>query len=93
MILVATNNHIGYSKLYLVTSVLAILLCVTIINSTHNVSYVPLSLLVIDVVMLFYVFKKSLILSRDTLNDFIIDLKIDIYVLIDKIKNKLCEKL
>jgi O-antigen/teichoic acid export membrane protein len=79
VVLAATNNHIGYSKLYIITSVLAILLCGFIIQVTNEVSYVPLSLLAIDTVMMVYIFKKSLAISNDTLNNFISELKIDIH--------------
>jgi O-antigen/teichoic acid export membrane protein len=89
VILAATNNHINYSKLYLATTVLAILLCIGIVRITHNVSYVPLSLLVIDIVMAIYIFRKSLVISNDTWMNFVINLKTDIHVSINKIKNKL----
>jgi len=71
VVLAATNNHVGYSRLYLITSVIAILLCFIIIKLTNVVSYIPLSLLSMDIVLLLYVFRRSLFVSKDTFQDFV----------------------
>jgi O-antigen/teichoic acid export membrane protein len=75
VVLAATNNHIGYSKLYLITSALAILLCIGIIKTMGSISYIPLSLLVIDIFMLFYIFRKSLMISQDNFSGFLSSIK------------------
>lgn len=70
IVLQSTNNHIIFSLIYLVATIASLGLAYLILIFTKTISYMPFSLLLIELSMSTYVIRKSLQLTGDTLRDF-----------------------
>jgi len=70
VVLASTNNHKTFSLYYVGSCFIALLLGYFVIKTTNIISFVPLSLLIIDVFLIFIVLKNSLLIVQDTWKDF-----------------------
>ena len=70
-VLTSTNNHKRFSFYYLLSTSIALFLGFLITRYTGNINYTPLSLLVIDISLIFFVIKSSLNIVGDDFNQFI----------------------
>lgn len=71
VVLVSTNNHKIFSIYYVISCIISILLGFFIITTSGIISYVPLSLLVIDIFLIGFVLKQSLTIVDDNFQNFI----------------------
>lgn len=78
MILKTTNNHKTLSLLFLILSAFSLVSGYFTLYYTNSISYLPISLMIIEVVLIIYVMQKSLIITNDTLNAFIKEIYNDI---------------
>lgn len=70
IILFATNNHEAYSYKYLLSSFAALAIAYLIAITTKQVSFIPLSLIFVDMVMSRVVLTKSLFITDDAFISF-----------------------
>lgn len=70
VVLASTNNHKTFSLYYVGSCFISLLLGYFVIKTTNIVSFVPLSLLMIDVFLIFVVLKNSLLIVQDSWRDF-----------------------
>lgn len=64
-VLASTNKHKAFSLYYLVGCFISIVLAYIIVEITDTVSFVPLALLIVDVILIFIVLKQSLKVVND----------------------------
>ena len=87
VVLVSTNNHKEFSMYYLISCFVSLLLGYFIITYTNTINYLPLSLLIIDVLLIILVLKSSLKIVNDNFNQFIFEtLKLPIITIKNMIK-------
>lgn len=70
VLLQATNNHKEFSVFYLFSSILAFLFTTFIVIRFNNITLIPISMLLVDFLLLWFVFKKALKISEDNLIQF-----------------------
>lgn len=68
--LAATNNHKTYSLYYLVSSALSLIIGYIMLRLFQDLSYLPLSLLIIDCFLIGIVLKQSFTIVDDNFKDF-----------------------
>ncbi len=71
VVLAATNNHKMYSLLYLISTIISLGVAYAILKTAGNISFLPLALLVTDILLIVVVEKQVLNLVSDTLREFI----------------------
>jgi len=71
IILMSTNNHKKLSFYYLTTSLCSLLIGFILLKATNSINYLPLSLLIIDVVLIYIVMNQSLNIVGDTKSSFL----------------------
>lgn len=71
VVLAATNNHKRYSIIYLVSTFISLGIAYCIIKMTGQVRLLPISLLIIDILLIGVIIKQSLVIVNDEFNDFL----------------------
>lgn len=70
MCLMATNKHVKLGVYYLLLSVLSIGALYFFLNFQHSIELVPLFILLVDTVLVSFVIKRVLVLTKDSLSEF-----------------------
>jgi O-antigen/teichoic acid export membrane protein len=87
VVLASTNNHKVFSMYYLISCFVSLLLGYFIITYTNTINYLPLSLLIIDILLIILVLKSSLKIVNDNFSEFIFEtLKLPIITIKNMIK-------
>lgn len=71
VVLAATNKHQRYSIIYLLSTLIALCIAYFIIKMTGQISLLPLSLLIIDILLSVVIVKQSLEIVDDGFHEFI----------------------
>ena len=66
IILMSTNNHKKLSFYYLITSLCSLLIGFVLLRASSSINYLPLTLLIIDITLIFIVMNQSLNIVGDT---------------------------
>jgi O-antigen/teichoic acid export membrane protein len=88
VILQATNQHTKYVIQYFIFYSLGLITAFVIVRLFHNFSFIAIGLVIPEVLLCFYVFRKTIIISNDTFNFFIKRLKIDFFFHYNLIRHK-----
>lgn len=70
VVLFATNNHKTYALLYMISTIVSLGIGYFIVKVFHNISFLPISLFIIDIFSINIVIKESLKIIDDTLPEF-----------------------
>ena len=70
VLLQSTNNHKVFSLLYLICAIIALFTAFVVLKFTDCISYLPLSFVFIDILLIFYVIRTSLVITGDSLKEF-----------------------
>jgi len=77
VVLASTNNHKTLSILFLLSTAASLGLAYFILRITATISYIPVSLFVIDMVLIVYVINHALKIVDDTLQEFLKSVLLD----------------
>lgn len=77
IVLQATNEHQSFSILYVILTLCSLLIAYLILIETKMIDFIPLSLYVTDVILIFYVFNKSSSKLDDNFSNLIISFRSD----------------
>ena len=69
-VLSSTNNHKRFSFYYLISTIVALFLGYFVTMYTGNINYTPLSLIVIDISLIFFVIRSSINIVGDDFKQF-----------------------
>ena len=72
VLLQATNNHKSFSLVYLLSAVLVFVLIFLILRTSHTISYIPISMIIADLLLIFFVLKKTFIITNDKFSSFLL---------------------
>tara|TARA_R100001143_G_C3359955_1_gene134824 strand:- start:1975 stop:3273 length:1299 start_codon:yes stop_codon:yes gene_type:complete len=78
LVLQATNEHQEFSILYVVLTLISLTVAYIILLTTSRIELIPLSLYITDLILIIYVFKKSLKIVDDDIKNLIFSLKFDL---------------
>jgi O-antigen/teichoic acid export membrane protein len=70
VVLASTNNHRGYATLYLISCLISLIIGFLILSIFKDLSFLPLSMLLTDLVLILYVLKRSLNVVEDNFISF-----------------------
>lgn len=86
VVLASTNNHKKYASYFLLASIFSIGIAYVILRVTEKITYIPIALLIIDIILSRIVIKQSLEIVHDKFYDFALAVVMTpLYIL--KIKN------
>lgn len=88
LILQATNQHIGYSIMNLLLSIVGFIVVFFVTKLTKSLSFLPVGLIVTEVFLSFYVFKRTFILFNDNLLFFLKRMRLDFKFQLNLLKLK-----
>ncbi|NCI48081.1 lipopolysaccharide biosynthesis protein [Sediminibacterium soli] len=72
VLLQATNNHKKFSLFYLFAAMLIFIASLLVLAIIKQVRYIPLSILFVDILLVYYVVKRALSITDDSLSLFLI---------------------
>jgi len=67
VILLATNNHKEFSILYLLVSIAVFFSSLILLYLTNDIVYLPISMIFVDLILVIYALKKTMIITNDKL--------------------------
>ena len=70
-VLISTNNHKTYSIIYLISTIISLSIAYLILILFNSISYLPLALLIIDVLLIYAVLRQSLKIVDEDINEFL----------------------
>lgn len=70
-VLISTNNHKTYSIIYLISTFISISIAYLILTFFNSISYLPLALLIIDVLLIHAVLRQTLKILDEDINEFL----------------------
>lgn len=91
-ILQATNNHKMFSLYYLGSAFIGSITALIILKLTMTLSYLPVALILVDIFLIFYVLRASLLITNDTIKTFFYEMLQDITKGKSFILRTICQK-
>ncbi len=74
MVLIATNKHVKYAYLYLFSTIAGMIFAYSLVKFTNTITYLPLSLILVDSILIPHVFRKALkIIGYQSIPKFLVE--------------------
>lgn len=70
VLLQATNNHKAFSLFYLLAAILVFIASFIFLVSIRDVKYIPISMIVVDFLLIWYVLRKVITITEDSISSF-----------------------